>query len=1393
MIHPHKATVFFFWFSRLTTIGLILAILFSVTFLPITSRVAAAKTEAVNNSHNPRSQPQTYTATQPNFFIWGMASQISAAVSLISGSIFGAELPPEFAAARSHSFLHNAVSKIGEVVNSVDANPNILSSPAGTVDFDFDGDGKADVGRWNAAAHEYKIRGSNGGTLAYYSVGDSTSILAPADFDGDGITDAAVFKAGTWTIRNSSTGLPSTISSFGQAGDIPFPGNYTSGSGIDAAVFRPSNNTWYVRESSNGTITSTAFGSSGDKPAPGDYDGDGVMDPAVFRPSTGQWHISGSTAGYSVLQWGVSSDMPVPSDYDGDGKTDCAVYRASTGTWWIYKSSDSSYISEIWGNYGDQPVPADYDGDGKADVAVWRPTTGVWYVIKSTTSGYDHFSLGVPGERSVISAYIDQIGGQINGYDLAKARLSPKNATGGTNLYSRNFAWNSSLVGLSGRGLDAGLDLSYNSLVWTKEGSAVYFDTNMDNVSPGFRMGFPTIEPVFYNDDTENFAYIMVTPSGGRVEFRQLNAGDTYETADSSYTQLKTKGAANPNDPVDNISIEVMTTDGTLMNYEWNSGAFRCTRIRDRNGNYITNDYDEFGLLQTITDTLGRVLTINYDTQLYPTSITQTWKGSNGAGSNETHTWASFTYTTVAIDTDFNGLTVMGPSDGWNLKVLERVTYADDSSTKFYHNSYAQVWKVENYAADNHLLNYVKTNLQTPAAAQTDVPRFTETRSWVENFNSGNETVVTNSITPSSTYSLPGSLTGTASLIEVAMTGHPEGAYTKTYVGESGWMEGLPIATEDWADGTSGSERKRWTYTAWTQDDTNAATILNPRTTESRVGDTSNIKKSSTEYYLEPSTSIAVYGLVKAVNVYDTDLSTVLKRVETDYDLDTAYVSRRIIGLPSETRVYGYENGTLPLVAKATYGYDEEDFTYESNQVISPIQHETSYFGSSMIVGRGNMTSTTRHDVLSQSSAVTSKTRYDIAGSVVAKLDPIGRKVAINYTDSFNDSTNRNSFAYPTKIYDPAGNYSEVKYRFDTGANVWAKSPAPAGNSQGKISEREYDSVGRLLKDKIVNYGGAYTRYSYPSNGIQSLVYSTVTDTNANSAADTGDEVLTESWSDGVGRVRRSRTEHPGSTGGFSGSFVDYDILGRVARQSVPTEIDSSWDAAGDDAVRGFLWTYQKYDWKGRVVRKINTDGTDSPTLNASDVLISYEGCGCAGGQVTTIQSELVPRDDQPTVNARRVQKVYADILGREYKTEAMNWDGTTPYTTTVQTFNGRDQVTKTRQYAGTSSSTTYQDVLMTYDGHGRLKTRHYPIEDTATETTWNYNADDSVSQIVGPRGAVTDMTYDSRGLTTQVGYTPKANFHHYSTRILLSSIRVSIETSANLEYLSMIKSEGSR
>ncbi|MGQ0541957.1 MAG: RHS repeat domain-containing protein, partial [Blastocatellia bacterium] len=328
------------------------------------------------------------------------------------------------------------------------------------------------------------------------------------------------------------------------------------------------------------------------------------------------------------------------------------------------------------------------------------------------------------------------------------------------------------------------------------------------------------------------------------------------------------------------------------------------------------------------------------------------------------------------------------------------------------------------------------------------------------------------------------------------------------------------------------------------------------------------------------------------------------------------------------------------------------------------------------------------------------------------------------------------------------------------------QSPAPAGQTQGKITEREYDSIGRLLKDKIANYGGAYTRYEYPANGVQSKVFSTIIDTNSNGIADTSDEVFSESWADGAGRVRMSRTEHPGSAGGWAATIAEYDILGRVARTSVPTEISVSgttWTPAGDDATRGFLWTHQKYDWMGRVIRKINTDGTDSPTLNDSDLLISYDGCGCAGGLVTTIDGELVPRTDT-SGNARRKQKSYADILGRTWKTETYEWNGTTVYSTVTSQFNGRDQVVESRQYAGSTSSQTYQDTTATFDGHGRLKTSHRPEQrdgsNNPLSTTYNYNTDDSISSVVDARGAVTSYTYENnsgtplRPLVTGIAWT---------------------------------------
>ncbi|MDH3530221.1 MAG: VCBS repeat-containing protein, partial [Acidobacteriota bacterium] len=1267
------------------------------------------------------------------------------------------ELPEGFENATPVSPLYESVSSAIGSVTSLGSPPRASAATlaAGDVSFDFEGDGKADAARWNPGSFEYLIKKSNGSGYQTETIGTSVSTPVPGDFDADGKTDAATFTAGLWTVRKSSGGAD-VLYNWGVSGDVPVAGDYDGDGKSDYAIVRTETSgskTWWIHNSATGGYSTTSFGTTGDILVPGNYDGDSQTDIAVFRG--GVWHVLGSSAGYYTFGWGVASDTPVPADYDADGKTDFAIFRPGTGTWWVYYSNTSTYLAFGWGNYGDQPVPADYDGDNKADYAVWRPTTGVWYIHESSTGTFKYESLGLSGDTPAEAAYLKKVGSLHSKYDFAKDRLAPINAAGGTNLYSRNFSWGAALVALPGRaGFNAGFGISYNSLVWTKdtENDVMVFDPDVSNVSPGFRMGFATIEPAYYDKGNGRFSFLMVTPSGARVEFKQIGATSRYETQDSTYALLELDVGDDPNDPPDEIGITVTTTDGTRTAYEWKAGAFRAKEIKDRNGNYVLVAHDEYGLLDTVTDTLGRIIEVHYDYELYPTSVTQQWKTGNGAGSTVTHTYATFTYGDIQVDPDFDSsLGVFGPDGGTDVKSLTRVTYADSSATEFDYNDYGQVEKVTNKAPDSHILNYTSTNLDTPGTGLSDVPRFSETRNWVENFNivsgSEQEVVYTNTFTTGQTIPDVG---GTGTLIQVSMTGHPTSNTSKTYVGETGWMESLPIISEDWADSGSGLTRKRWSTSLWTQDDTNLAYINNPRVTETKIGDDeiAAVRRSTTEYRIVPYTNIAEYGLVESVKVYDSDQSTVLMEVQTDYNLSSAYTDRRIIGLPSEVRGYGFENSQLALVSKVTYGYDEENFTFETNQVPNiGTGHDATNYGSAFVTGRANLTSATRHDVTGQTASVTSKTRYDIAGSPVASLDPLNRKVRTEYTDNFNDASNPGTFAYPTKVIDPAGEYSRVQYRFDIGANVWADSPHPSNSqNRGKETTRAYDSLGRLERQTLVNTG-AYTRYVYPSSQVRSEVYTTIVDTNGN-GADSADEVLSESLFDGAGRTLQSRTEHPGSTGGFAGSIAEYNKLGQLKRSTVPTEITSSYTPTGDDT--SWLWQEKEYDWNGRVVREINTDGTDR--------LISYSGCGCAGITETTIESESVPRDDIPTQNARRKQKVYTDILGRNFKTEIYNWTGGV-YTTTVQTFNGRDQVISTEQFEGTANpANTKQTVTTTYDGHGRMKTRHYPIEDSNAYTEWNYNSDDTVHQLIDPRLVIKQFTYEAeRGLLEKIEYLPPA------------------------------------
>ncbi len=277
----------------------------------------------------------------------------------------------------------------------------LIDPPRGS-GVDFDGDGCSDLSVFRPSTGIWYLNRSTSG-FAALQWGISTDKLTPADYDGDGKTDIAVWREAplaTFYILNSANNTI-RIEQFGQTGDdSTVVGDFDGDAKADIAVYRNAafgnQSSFFYRVSLNNPTGNTTFlpwGTNGDKTLRGDFDGDGKADVAVFRPSDRTWYIRQSSNGtLQSQQFGLTTDKLAPADYDGDGKADVAVFRPSDGNWYVSRSSSGSLQIFNWGLSSDVPVPGDYDGDGQTDFAVYR--NGIWY-LRQTTSGIGYGNFGL--------------------------------------------------------------------------------------------------------------------------------------------------------------------------------------------------------------------------------------------------------------------------------------------------------------------------------------------------------------------------------------------------------------------------------------------------------------------------------------------------------------------------------------------------------------------------------------------------------------------------------------------------------------------------------------------------------------------------------------------------------------------------------------------------------------------------------------------------------------------------------------------------------------------------------------------------------------------------------------------------------------------------------------
>lgn len=187
---------------------------------------------------------------------------------------------------------------------------------------------------------------------------------------------------------------------------------------------------------------------------------------------------------------------------------------------------------------------------------------------------------------------------------------------------SSNFQFAAPIYGAPGRGITVSLAAAYNSRLWNKADSQVSFDNDRGWPAPGFSLGFGKLlamgvysGALLVDADGTRHGYdgsVSVYPSWGTTF-----TGHTIDGSMIDYSYQSGIGGSI-------VWAQAKLPNGTVIQYSAQGpAAVYPTSIEEPNGNYITITYvnNTGPRIQTISDTLGRVISFYYDSNNLLTAI----------------------------------------------------------------------------------------------------------------------------------------------------------------------------------------------------------------------------------------------------------------------------------------------------------------------------------------------------------------------------------------------------------------------------------------------------------------------------------------------------------------------------------------------------------------------------------------------------------------------------------------------------------------------------------------------------------------------------------------------------------------------------------------------------